>query len=686
MNLAKVPSEVWIDLQYKYRDESFQFNLPLTRGEKYLDGLRLDFTYIDIEGGRHLHLDIKPLGKVVLESLVITGNLRFQNTLKSVFVNGYQSASGSRERSLGERISALNWPGRLLGLHLPGDASFYPYSEKKGRFHGYSYGYLRFPDGLVFAGSLNESAGFTIIDFDVKKGLFAISKDVNGLHLDDSRKILDLVLLDGDEDKVFDQYLALRDESPRIGRRAIAWTTDRINRGVIDEVRVRKSLAEYREAALPLTYFIVDDGWQSHQGDWDQPAAGFPSGMASLATEIKGSGYIPGIRFAPFIVDLESSIFRNRKDWLARDRRRRVRPAGRLPGHGGPFFALDTSRDDVKDFIRSTVGRFRDEWGFGFIRADHLYAAGVYPPAGMSRGEAISDAMSFLSSVTGDCSIEYSGVPLESAFSKGEYCRVAADTTPNWENLYRRNIHSRERASTLNALRSTVGRRQLNGRFFASSLDTFRLSNEKTSMEASRKYTQILLHYLLGDLLSMSGELSDLDEESSSFLRTLFPLLDPEIMNVNEFRRTVTIRYNVGGREYISISNLAERPRSFSLPGGQWFGSPGLKRRAHHISGGSSQMLKPGQSRNYLLLSNEYNYVYAGSDGHFIPGAEISDISRVAGGWQVKPVEGVSREFTIWLRNDGGGPVLINGNEAENVETVFGVSLAFAPVFPDSIR
>lgn len=674
--MAPTPSEVWVELHYRYKGELFRFNLPITRGMKFLDGLRIDFSYTDVEGGRRLKLNLEPLGAVELESLILTGGLPFGDDVKSVFVNGYQSRTGSRERSPGEKISALNWPGRLLGLHLPGDAGFFPYTEKKGRFHGYSYAYIRYPEGLLFTGSLDESAGFTVIGLDVRKGLFTISKDVKGLTLAGNRSMLDLVIQEGSEEEVFDRYLNLRNDSPRPGPRALAWSTGRDNRGTLDEVKVRRSLATLRESRIPLDYFIIDDGWQAHTGDWSEPASGFPSGMASLTTEIRGSSYIPGIRFAPFVVGLESSIFRNRKDWLARDSRRRIRPAGRYGRHGGILYPLDLSRSDVREYIARTISRFRDDWGFGLIRADHLYAAALFPPAGKSRGEAMHDALNLLDSLKGDCVMEYSGVPLESAFGKGDYCRIGADTTPYWENLYLRNIHARERDSTLNALRSTVGRRQLDQRFFGASVDSFSLSSRSNSMEAPRRYTQMLLQYLLGSLSSVSDDISTYDADERAVFFSLFPAVYPEIDSVIESRRTVTVRYQVNGYYYVAISNLAERIRPFVLPEGEWFGAPGLKRRAHHVAGGARQVLRPGESRNYRLISEEEGNPFAGSDGHVFPGSEIASIRRVTGGWRILPAEGVLRDFRVWVKNEGGGPILINGTEAECSRTPFGLELA----------
>jgi alpha-galactosidase len=678
MLLDRKPQEVWLDLHYRYKGEIFRFNLPLPQGGKFLDGLRVDYERVNLPEGRRFTIEMEPLTEVEMLRFELTGHLVYGENIKSVFVNGYQSWTGSRERFPGEKISALNWPGRIFLLQKYGDYQLYSYPEKKGRFHGYSYAYTRYPNRLFFAGSLDESAGYSIIGTDLKHDLFSLSKDVAGLRLNDRRLILDFVLLEGSEDEVFDRYKELRNGDSGIppGGRAAAWSSWHGAVGTIDEVSIRRNLAEFRERKIPLKYFIIGNGWESAPGDWESPSPGFPSGMSSLAAEIKGSGYVPGIWFSPFIVGRESSVFRNRKEWLAKDAGRRLKPAGWIPSIGGTFFALDLSLADVRDYIAESIRRIREEWDFGLIKMDLLYAAALYPPEGKSRGEAMSDAMNFLHSLKGGSEYLLSSVPLESAFGKAEYCRIGAQTTPFWEHRFTRNIHSRERFSTLNNLRSTVGRRQLNGRFFSNDTDIFHLSSGRKSMEAPRRYTQLLLHYLLGSLITTSDNLSDYDEDEMKTYLSQFPMIQPELEDVQESRRTVTVKYRAGGRSFISISNLAERIRPFELPEGKWFGAKGLRRRAHHVAGGRKQVLKPGESRNYMSLDNEY---FAGSDGHLFPGCEIESVLCSGTDFTVKQKPAVRSSFRIWLRVPDelkNMDIRINGGTAEFLTTPYGDTLA----------
>ena len=688
MLVDKKPAEVWVELHYSYKNEVFRFNLPLPQGGKFFDGLRVDFDRVDIPGGRRFTIFMEPLGKVELLRFELTGHFSYGDNVKSIFVNGYQSWTDSREHSPGEKIPTLNWPGKIFSLQNYGDYRFYSYPEKKSRFHGYSYAYTRYPDRLFFAGSLDESAGYSIIATNLNHNLFSLRKDIAGLQLEKRRKILDIVLLEGKENEVFKHFRDLRNELResrdgvkvvKPGERAAAWTSRRRVGSLLDEVSLRRNLAEFRDRGIPLKYFIVDEGWETAPGDWDIPSSGFPSGMSSLAAEIRGSGYIPGIGFAPFIVSRNSAIFRNRKEWLAGEKGKQIRRAGWLPSFGGSFYALDLSQDEVKEHIAESIKRIRDEWGFSLIKMNLLYAAALYPPAGMSRGEAMNSAVDFLYSLKGSSEYLLSSVPLESAFGKAEYCRIAAETTPRWEHRFTRKIHWRERFSTLNNLRSTVGRRHLDGLFFSNDTGIFHLGTVRKSMDPPRRYTQLLLHTLLGNLINTSDRISDYDEDELKTYLSLFPLISPEIEDLQESRRTVTIRYTAGGRSYISISNLAERIRHFELPEGRWYGARGLKRRPHHVSGGRKQVLKPGESRNYLKL--EETDIFAGSDGHLFPGCEIESIESRGRDIFVVPDSSVLNDFRIWVRITGNSRIRINGEDAQIKTTSYGDTLATGIVY-----
>lgn len=654
--------EYWVQLHYTYNNASYKFNLPLPLGKKHLDGLILDFSLLNISGGRRIAVSIESMGMVEIESFSLTGQIP-EGEIQGVFANGYQSWTGCQELPPGERIAALQWLGRFLTLQYTGDADFYPYSERKGRFHGYGYAYFRFLQRMVLIASLNNRLGYTIIETDIRQNLFTVKKDLHGLKINGREEVLELAMIEGSEEEVFDIYSRMSLKSFKAAPRVLAWMGKSKKLRRLDELSIRRNLGLFRDSDKALDYFIIGEGWQSTLGEWKLPAPGFPSGMASLGAEIRGSGYTPGIWFAPFVVGIDSTIFRTRKDWLAREKGKAQRPVGRLTRNGAVYFPLDMRKREVKEYISESYRRIRDEWRYELIYMDLLYAAAVYSRDGMSRGRLMKEAMDFLFSLKNNEVWVTGGVPLETVFGEVEYARIASDTTRFWEDRYKNKLHARERASTLNALQSTVGRRQLDGRFFGNALDSFTLISEKGGMEGQRRYTQLLLHLLFGRFISTSDNISEYGSEEMKLFNALFPFIEPEIESVSESRRTVTIQYRAAGRPYMCVSNLSDRNRYFQLPDGPWFGMPVLGSRSHHIAGGLRQQLKSGESKNYLKLENgDY---FAGSDGHIFPGGEIASIENESENWIVVPVKARCQPFRIWIRpmRDVRNPT-INGKPA----------------------
>ena len=167
-------------------------------------------------------------------------------------------------------------------------------------------------------------------------------------------------------------------------------------------------------------------------------------------------------------------------------------------------------------------------------------------------------------------------------------------------------------------------------------------------MDSARRCTQLLIHLLFGGFLSISEDISECSPDEKRLFFSLFPMARPLIETVRGARRTITVTYTVQNRRFMSFSNLSERMRSFTLPEGRWFGTPGPRRRAHHIIGGRRQYLRPGESRSYLQLSPEDPF--AGSDGHFFPGFEIDRMTSKGPEWTITPKPGLLKTFRIWLK------------------------------------
>jgi alpha-galactosidase len=98
--------------------------------------------------------------------------------------------------------------------------------------------------------------------------------------------------------------------------------------------------------------------------------------MKSIADKIRARGWVPGLWLAPFSVDKASRFFAEHPDWLVQQPQAEGAPSKPMPAPGGDsVFALDLTRPEVIDFVRTTFRRVFREWGFDYIKIDFLRQA-----------------------------------------------------------------------------------------------------------------------------------------------------------------------------------------------------------------------------------------------------------------------------------------------------------------------
>jgi hypothetical protein len=115
-----------------------------------------------------------------------------------------------------------------------------------------------------------------------------------------------------------------------------------------------------------VNYFVIDDGYQISWGDWE-PNEKFLSGMENLLKKIKKLKFKTGIWVAPFCVEEKSSIYRTKKDWVAKK-----------DGFGRKIMSsnihpLDLSRKDVEMWLRKNIRKFVKNWGVDWLKLDFTY-------------------------------------------------------------------------------------------------------------------------------------------------------------------------------------------------------------------------------------------------------------------------------------------------------------------------
>jgi alpha-galactosidase len=605
-----------------------------------------------------------PDGAVELAGFSLTMETEIDDNSR-LFCNGFQSWTETREYPPSEKIKKLFAGLRLIKLHRLGDSHFYKYTAESGRLHGYTYTYIKNADGgISFAGSLSEDEGYTIFEHDALKRVMNITKECEGLIAYKKTVIMDLLLADGDENKIFDRYAALHKPKIKPSPLCTGWTSWYNYYTDISEEIIIENLEAYTSRGITIDTFQIDDGWQTYVGDWLSIKPSFPKGMKFIASSIKSKRFKAGLWLAPFICDKKSAVFREHPEWLLKDSEGRPVPAGWNPLWNGTFYCLNIYHPGFVRHLRKVFSTVLNEWGYDMVKLDFLYAAAMLPVKGRSRGRVMRDAMELLRELCGKKIILGCGVPLGSAFGLVEYCRIGSDVALSWEDWRLKLTSYRERVSTVNSLTSTIGRRHLNGRFFVNDPDVIILRSENNSLSVQQRRTLAVINNIFGGLIFTSDNISSYKESEMALYRSTFPLREKIIKRVDQRDDLYIIEFSIGSLEYIVYSNFSAASRGAVLDKGIFF----VKKNesGEFVKGSSRVVLYPFETRIYLKADSK-RQTAVGSEGHIFPCSEIKEVKMAGRRIKVVFEKGFSARSKVFIRVPREGDYTINGVKAEAV-------------------
>jgi len=313
------------------------------------------------------------------------------------------------------------------------------------RPHGSWVGAVEMENGkILLLGALNLDA-HVILDRDAIIGSY--EKDAG-----------EWLIAEGSEKEVFSLYtaqLAQRLGTNRATKSPNIWCSWYSFHTHISEKNLGAVLNDLDD--LPFDVFQVDDGWQRAIGDWI-PNDKFPSGMDGFAAQIRRSGRAAGLWLAPLIVVPSSTLFRQHPDWLLRNEKGNLVPAGF--NWGEPLYTLDTTIPVVLEWLSALMMQVR-AWGYDYVKLDFLYA-GALPGArqnAKSREQAYRQGLETMRNALGDAYLLTCGAPIIPSLGLCDGLRVGTDVASHWASP-RDDILLGNFAipGTRNAIRTTVNR------------------------------------------------------------------------------------------------------------------------------------------------------------------------------------------------------------------------------------
>jgi Melibiase len=124
---------------------------------------------------------------------------------------------------------------------------------------------------------------------------------------------------------------------------------------------------------IPTNVSVVDDGYMTAWGDWDSlKPKEFPTGLATVASDIAARGMRPGLWLAPFAADKNSVIVQQHPDWVICNE---SGIAANSSYCGKFFYGLDATNPHVRAHVHEAIRRAVHDWKFDVLKIDFLYAA-----------------------------------------------------------------------------------------------------------------------------------------------------------------------------------------------------------------------------------------------------------------------------------------------------------------------
>ncbi len=185
-----------------------------------------------------------------------------------IFVNGYQTWTESRELGPRDRIAPLNRLARSR-CSMYGDYEFVANPGFPGRFHGWTYGYVRArSDLLTLFGSLSEQTGFTLVTVTASGGRVVLQKECGGVVIGEPYVLYDVYVGTGTDQETFGRYFDLLGLRPPRVSPLTGWTSwYNYYTGITQDI-IQHNLDALNEHSVPLDVFQIDDGWEHAVGDW----------------------------------------------------------------------------------------------------------------------------------------------------------------------------------------------------------------------------------------------------------------------------------------------------------------------------------------------------------------------------------------------------------------------------------
>jgi alpha-galactosidase len=338
--------------------------------------------------------------------------------------------------------------------------------------------------------------------------------------------------------------------------------------GVTEEA-VLANIEELRRhrRELPLEYVQVDDGWQAEIGDWLEVNAKFPHGLKWLVEQIHKAGFKAGLWLAPFLMGAKSRVWKEHPEWAVHYRP--GKPYIAMQNWGQDCYALDLTRPEVIEWLKTVFRTVCEEWGFDYVKIDFIYAGavnGIRHDPDVTRTQAYRRGLEAIRETVGERFILGCGNPIGASVGIVEGTRISPDVAPFWRPPGGEDDMSGPAA--LNAIRNTITRWWMHGRLWQNDPDCLLVRDSETSLTQDEVRTLATVVAMSGGMVLDSDDLTRLSDERREWLSMLLPPFGKAARPVDLFESEIprVLELDVGAHRMIAVFNWGEEPARIDAP------------------------------------------------------------------------------------------------------------------------
>ncbi|MFT4666114.1 MAG: alpha-galactosidase [Polaribacter sp.] len=551
-----------IYLKYNNSDEvQPSFNKMTFYEELYIDAK----TEI-IEQGQRIQIHIHPKQDVTIQELTIKLSHSFQAD-DEIFCNGFQSQTESLVYSPNESLPVL---GGLVGSkwHQLGNYRHPLLKDLSANLHSWTYSHIRQASGqYLLIGSLAENTGFTIIKHCCNQNIIKISWEATDFKIGHSFPALDIVILKGKEEVVFNQYFGLMES--KVGREILP-----LRSGISVDTEVEGSFLQEQVSAfgaqgIPFDLVMVQGGYPLAIGDWLTGAGNAPQGIPTAAKTIHSTSLKAGIHIAPFLCSRNSDFYKNKKECLLKDATGQVVKIKNAAAAGGYYYVLDYYNKAVSDYLSTLLTALTQQWSYDFISLDWLHIICLYPPPNKTMGQVMCEALDFLQDRCGSTPLIASSVPLGAAFGRVAYCQLAAYPIGSWKSSWLSWNRVRERGTALASIPTQLNRRHAVNRIFRQAPSLMIAGSTLSRYSINQQQTLLVVNSLSGAgfIITRDGTTEESEEHIAEFRQSVVDQMS-HIKRVSKLEPQVyQITFSNNDINWITYLNLQRSKATLSHNG-----------------------------------------------------------------------------------------------------------------------